>query len=47
MLGHIWGNIGATKQKPTTTWVAGYIMETADSNPRPEVLIQIFLRVVY
>ena len=31
--GHIWGKIGATKQKPTTTWVADYIMETAGFEP--------------
>ena len=30
---HIWGNTMATKQKPTTTWVAGYIMETAGFEP--------------
>lgn len=30
MLGHIWRNIGLRKnKKPTTTWVAGLIMETA------------------
>ena len=33
MLGHIWGNIGATKQKPTNTRVVGYIMETAGFEP--------------